>query len=93
MNVTLDAVGTTTVTVSSSLSSVSSELSSFVTAYNAAFTEVQKNFGQNGGALVGDSSVLDMQQALTADDHLRRIERLHHVAGAAWAWSLPSKAR
>jgi len=60
----LEAVGTTTVTVSSSLSTVSSELSSFVTAYNAAFTELEKNFGQNGGALVGDSSVLEMQQAL-----------------------------
>lgn len=64
LNVTLGAVGATNITVSSSLSSVSSELSSFVTAYNAAFSEVQKNFGQNGGALVGDSSVLDMQQAL-----------------------------
>jgi flagellar hook-associated protein 2 len=64
LNVTLGAVGTTTITVSSSLSSVSSQLSSFVTAYNAAFAEVQKNFGQNGGALVGDSSVLNMQQAL-----------------------------
>jgi flagellar hook-associated protein 2 len=64
LNVTLGAQGTSTVTVSSSLSSVSSELSSFVTAYNAAFTELQKNFGQNGGALTGDSSVLDMQQAL-----------------------------
>jgi flagellar hook-associated protein 2 len=65
LNVTLEAVGSTTVTVSSSLSSVSSQLSSFVTAYNAAFAEVEKNFGQNGGALVGDSSVLSMQQALT----------------------------
>lgn len=60
----LEAAGTTTVTVSSSLSTVSSELSSFVTAYNAAFTELQKNFGQNGGALVGDSSVLEMQQTM-----------------------------
>jgi flagellar hook-associated protein 2 len=65
LNVNLEAVGSTSVTVSSNLSSVSSELSSFVTAYNAAFAEVQKNFGQNGGALVGDSTVLDMQQALT----------------------------
>ena len=64
LNVTLGSVGTTTVTVTSSLSSVSSELSSFVSAYNAAFTELQKNFGQNGGTLVGDSAVLDMQQAL-----------------------------
>jgi flagellar hook-associated protein 2 len=65
LSVTLEAEGTTTVTVASSLSSVSSELSSFVTAYNAAFAEVENNTGQNGGALVGDSSVLDMQQALT----------------------------
>ncbi len=65
LNVTLNAVGSSTVTVSSNLSSVSSQLSSFVTAYNAAFAEVQKNTGQNGGALVGDSTVLDMQQALT----------------------------
>lgn len=64
LTVNLEAAGTTTVTVSSSLSTVSSELSSFVTAYNAAFNELEKNFGQNGGALVGDSSVLDMQQAL-----------------------------
>jgi flagellar hook-associated protein 2 len=65
LNVTLEAAGTTTVTVSSSLSSVSTELSSFVNAYNAAFAEVEKNFGQNGGALTGDSTILDMQQALT----------------------------
>jgi flagellar hook-associated protein 2 len=64
LNVTLEAAGSTTVTVSSSLSSVSTELSSFVTAYNAAFAEVEKNFGQNGGALVGDSSALEMQEAL-----------------------------
>jgi flagellar hook-associated protein 2 len=65
LNVTLEGEGTTTVTVSSSLSSVSSELSSFVSAYNATLAEVQKNTGQNGGALVGDGSVLGMQQALT----------------------------
>jgi flagellar hook-associated protein 2 len=65
LNVTLEAEGTTTVTVSSSLSSVSSELSSFVSAYNSTLAEVQKNTGQNGGALVGDGSVLAMQQSLT----------------------------
>ncbi len=65
LNVTLEAVGSSTVTVSSNLSSVSSQLSSFVTAYNAAFAEVQKNVGQNGGTLVGDSTVLNMRQALT----------------------------
>ncbi len=66
LNVTLqNTTGTATVTVAGSLSSVSSALSSFVSSYNAAVTELQKNFGQNGGALVGDSSVLDMEQALT----------------------------
>jgi flagellar hook-associated protein 2 len=65
LNVTLEAQGSSTVTVSSNLSSVSSQLSAFVTAYNAAFAEVQKNTGQNGGALAGDSTLLEMRQALT----------------------------
>ena len=65
LNVTLKAAGTTNVTVTSSLSSVSTQLSSFVDAYNATFTELQKNFGQNGGALVGDSSVSSMRLALS----------------------------
>lgn len=64
LNVNLAAEGTTTVTVSSSLSSVSTELSSFVTAYNAAFNELEKNFGQNGGALVGDATMLTIQQSI-----------------------------
>ncbi len=60
----LESAGSTTVTVSSSLSAVSSELSSFVSAYNSAFAELEKNFGSNGGALVGDSGVLEMQQVM-----------------------------
>ncbi|HTW66611.1 MAG TPA: flagellar filament capping protein FliD [Bryobacteraceae bacterium] len=58
------AAGTSTITVSSSLSSVSSELASFVNAYNAAYAEVEKNTGTSGGALVGDSTILAMQQGL-----------------------------
>ncbi len=65
LNVTLGAVGTTTIGVSTNLSSVSTQLAAFVTAYNAAFAEVQKNTGQNGGTLVGDGTVLEMEQALT----------------------------
>ena len=65
LNVTLKAAGTTNVTVTSSLGSVSTQLSSFVDAYNATFTELQKNFGQNGGALVGDSSVSAMRLAMS----------------------------
>lgn len=64
LNVNLLAEGSTTVTVSSNLGSVSSELSSFVTAYNAAFNELEKNFGQNGGALIGDATMLTIQQAI-----------------------------
>ena len=46
------------------LKSVSASLASFVNAYNSAVSELQKNRGQNGGALTGDSVVLSMQQAL-----------------------------
>jgi flagellar hook-associated protein 2 len=65
LNVTLEKVGATSVTVASSLSTVSSQLAFFVNAYNAAFTELQKNVGQSGGALTGNSTVLGMEQALT----------------------------
>jgi flagellar hook-associated protein 2 len=64
LNVTLKAAGTTTVTVASNVSSISSALSSFVNAYNSAFSELEKNFGQAGGALTGDSSVFGMQNSL-----------------------------
>ena len=65
VNVTLGGqTGPTTVTVSASLNSVSNALSNFVTAFNAAVAELQKNYGQNGGALTGDSSVLSMSQVL-----------------------------
>jgi flagellar hook-associated protein 2 len=64
LNVTLEKAGTSIVTVSSSLDSVSNALSSFVNTYNQAIAELGKNRGQNGGALSGDSIVLSMQQAL-----------------------------
>lgn len=65
LDVTLQSAGTANITVAGSLSSVSNALSSFVSSYNAAFAELQKNFGQNGGALAGDSTVLEMRQALS----------------------------
>jgi flagellar capping protein FliD len=46
-----------TVTVSSDFSALQSDLSNFVGAYNTALTAVEKNVGQNGGALQGDSIV------------------------------------
>ena len=44
------------VTVSATLDSVSNALSIFVTAYNSAVSELQKNNGQNGGALLATAS-------------------------------------
>jgi flagellar hook-associated protein 2 len=64
VNVTLQSAGTSTVTVSGSTANLSSALSSFVNAYNAVVTELQKNHGQSGGALTGDSGILEMQSAL-----------------------------
>lgn len=64
LNVNLDSTGTANITVAASLSTVSNALSSFVSAYNSAVAEVQNNFGQKGGALTGDSSILSMEQAL-----------------------------
>ncbi|HUA20622.1 MAG TPA: flagellar filament capping protein FliD [Bryobacteraceae bacterium] len=65
VNVTLgNTTGVANITVSSSLNSVSSALSSFVNSFNAVVAELQKNFGTGGGALVGDPSVLNMQQVL-----------------------------
>jgi flagellar hook-associated protein 2 len=64
LNVTLEAAGTATVTVAASLNSVSNALSSFVNSYNSAVSEVQKNQGQNGGALTGNGIILTMQQVL-----------------------------
>jgi flagellar hook-associated protein 2 len=46
-----------TITVSSDFSALQSDLSNFVSAYNTAVAAVQKNVGQNGGALQGDSII------------------------------------
>jgi len=64
LNVTLNGAGTSTVTVSANTTALSNALSSFVSAYNAVVAELQKNHGQNGGALTGDGSILQMQTAL-----------------------------
>jgi len=64
LNVTLEAAGTATVTVAANLGGVTNALSAFVGAYNSVVSEVQKNQGQNGGALTGNGIVLSMQQVL-----------------------------
>ncbi|MGD1070254.1 MAG: flagellar filament capping protein FliD [Bryobacteraceae bacterium] len=46
-----------TITVSNDYSALENDLSDFVSAYNSAAAAVQKNVGQNGGALQGDSLI------------------------------------
>jgi flagellar hook-associated protein 2 len=66
--VTVDvaAIGTANVNVAQGTASLSTALGKFVTAYNAAATEVLKNRGQNGGALAGQSIVGGLGSSLTS---------------------------
>ncbi len=66
VTVNLTGAGTTTVTVAPSTASLSNDLSSFVTAFNNAVSELGKNIGQSGGALGGNSIVYTLQQALNS---------------------------
>lgn len=63
---TLTGTGSTTVTVSQSASALSSALSGFATAYNAAVTELDNQRGQSGGPLQGQSIVNSLSQTLAA---------------------------
>ncbi|HEY4085600.1 MAG TPA: flagellar filament capping protein FliD [Bryobacteraceae bacterium] len=53
-----------TITVSTSFAGLQNALSNFVSTFNSAVTGVQKNEGQNGGALSGDSLVYTLVNAL-----------------------------
>jgi flagellar hook-associated protein 2 len=64
VTVQLLKAGSSTVTVSQTTSSISSALSSFVTAYNAAVDELNKSFGQNPGPLNGKSIIFDLKRSL-----------------------------
>ena len=64
LNVTLKAQGTSVVTIAADAGNLASSLSSFANAFNSVVTEIQKNHGQNGGALTGNGVVLSLQQAL-----------------------------
>ena len=63
---TLTGTGSATVTVSQSTSTLSSALSGFSTAYNAAVAELTKQRGQSGGALQGESIVNSLSQTLAS---------------------------
>jgi len=56
--------GTTSISVTQNLSNLSNALNSFASAYNAAVSELDKNRGQNGGALSGQSIVYELQSQL-----------------------------
>jgi flagellar hook-associated protein 2 len=56
---------TVNITVAASQGNLSSALSSFATAYNAAVAAVAGQVGQSGGALAGQSLVYELQNALS----------------------------
>ncbi|HTQ54193.1 MAG TPA: flagellar filament capping protein FliD [Bryobacteraceae bacterium] len=53
-----------TVTVAPNTSSIGNALRSFISAYNTAVTEINKNLGQGGGALAGQSIVYELMNTL-----------------------------
>lgn len=55
-----------TITVAQSTGPLSDSLSSFATAYNAAVDALAAQHGQNAGALAGDSTILELGQALSS---------------------------
>lgn len=59
-----DTGATTTVTVAADASGIGNALQSFVTAYNAALTELGTNTGQGTGALDGQSVVYELIDGL-----------------------------
>jgi flagellar hook-associated protein 2 len=65
VNILAASSGPVTITVSNSYSGLQSAISNVVSAYNAAFTAIEKNVGQNGGALSGDSLIYTLSNALT----------------------------
>jgi len=61
---TLAGTGETDVTVTQSASTLSTALSGFADAYNAAVAELAKQYGQAGGPLQGESIVYELSQSL-----------------------------
>jgi flagellar hook-associated protein 2 len=59
------AVGSANITVSQNAGALSTALSSFATSYNAVTDELVKNRGQNGGALAGQSVLLQLSSVLS----------------------------
>ncbi len=64
LSVTLLQNGATNITVAQSVSGIGNAINSFVNAYNSLTDELNKNRGQSGGALTGQSIVYQLQNAL-----------------------------
>ena len=64
LTVDLLTAGTTTITVAPSSTAASNAISAFVSAYNAAATELDNNHGTAGGALTGQSIVFSLEQSM-----------------------------
>jgi flagellar hook-associated protein 2 len=60
------STGSTSVTVTQPISSLSDALSSFVTAYNQCATDIAAQRGQSGGALQGQAIVNELSQGLNS---------------------------
>jgi flagellar hook-associated protein 2 len=56
--------GTANIGVAQDVAGIQNAIGSFVSAFNAAVDQVQKNRGQNGGALAGQSIVSQLSDAL-----------------------------
>src|SRR5205807_2593421 len=56
--------GAANITVAQDVGGIQNAISSFVSSFNSAVDEVQKNRGQNGGALAGQSIVSQLGAAL-----------------------------
>jgi flagellar hook-associated protein 2 len=64
LTITALATGTANISVAQNISGVASALSSLVTSFNAASTELTNNRGQNGGALSGDPVIGQLSSLL-----------------------------
>jgi flagellar hook-associated protein 2 len=65
---TFQIAGTTsspvTLTLANNASQLTNDLQTFVTNYNSVVTAVQGQVGQSGGALVGDTTIIQLQEAM-----------------------------
>jgi flagellar hook-associated protein 2 len=64
LNIVGETKSPTTVALASNSSQLSNDLQTFVTNYNALSTAVKAQTGTSGGALVGDSTIQQLQQTM-----------------------------